>query len=203
MKNQRLVLSLLLAFLSTPILAEDTSSYRVAGIITLTNGDHLAVIEWPSGEQQILHRGDGLGDGKILEITSEYIQLEFPNGKNQLWLRAGNSNVEASARPTKGPVILSVPVSVELLQNLKQLATEPKAGDKSDASAKLNVLLKLSPDARISAINESPATGSAVQTAKILLEQLDKGRIPHLFISGTEQVNEVYLTPVREQNGVQ
>ena len=203
MTNQWLGLSLLLALSSMPILAEDVSSYRVAGIINLANGDHLAVIEWPSGEQQLLRRGDLLSEGKILEIATEFIRLNFPDGERTLWLRAGNNTAETSAtNPPEAPIIVTQEVSTKLRQGLQQLAAESQSGDKPDSGAKLNALFRLPPEARITAINEDPAD-SAGQTAKMVLERLDKRAMTHLFISGAADVNEVYLALPPEQNEVQ
>ena len=191
------------------VAAAAESGYRLAGIIAPANGNALALIELPGGEQQLFRQGDALGDGRVVDIDATSVRLEFPDGDVLLEL-AGTGFVVVD-EPTEYrrqdyQNIGTHPVAPEKLAEVSRLADSEEEVEAKDLALKVMKNLNLPVDARITAVADQPVSSidEALEAmAGEIKENADKAS-PYQFvlsISDASGNKRMYVFNDESENG--
>ena len=197
------VIAGVLVALAVKVVAAAESDYRLAGIAGRL--DNLrALIVWRDGGQRWLREGDLIEGAEVLEISADWVRLQFPDGERLIRPTFSNSRgvgvspfehllAEAAADVR---TIESTQTSQELIAGLSRSASTTSS---TRLTRTLNTLLELPRGSKIVAIDDDKIT-SPKGALESLLKALREDRPPHVWATSPEGPVEVYLLP-RDESG--
>jgi len=190
-----LFLTLSLLALSVGPLAAAERPYRVAGIIDLGDGHRLTVIELPAGKHRLLREGEAVGDVRVLEISAQWVRLQFPEGERRLrlmGLEGEGPRAMPATSPSPAPSVRRV--SRATMERLDELVSTMDAGGVGGVAAEFNNLLQLPDHARIVAVNEGTMV-SPEGTVRSVRDALANGETTRLSVAGAPGLARLYVMP--------
>jgi len=167
---------------------------RVSGIVGQEGAWVLAIIETGAGECTVISRGETYGTGIVAAITSQGIEVRYPDHSEFLPLKGGAFVTLGETdpdRPAGTPRSTANTISREEAVATLALAEKQPANKKGPA---VNEALGLPLTAQITFVN-SVATSSQQEAGRIVREELEKGHIPRINVSGVPGLTEIYLVP--------
>ena len=179
------------------------SDYRLAGIAGRI--DNLrALIVWRDGGQRWLREGDLFEGAEVLEISADWVRLQFPEGE-RLIRPTFSSSRGVGVSPFEGLFgeAAADARSVESAQTSRELIARLSGSASTTSTTRLtrtlNTLLELPRGSKIVAIDGENVT-SPKAALESLLKALREERPPHVWATSPEGPVEVYLLP-RDEPG--
>ena len=168
---------------------------RVSGIVGQEGAWVLAIIESGDGNCRIVYRGETLDKGFVSNINSKGIEVTFPDRTEFLPLQGGTFVATGQSDSTLDPVIplvTSLTISREDIVAALSRSEQKLSAEKKIPS--LNESLGLPTSARISSVNMASAA-TQQEAGQLIRQQLEKGYIPKIIVSGVPGLSEIYLMP--------
>lgn len=186
----KIVTAVLLALAAAAVVADD---YRLAGTIALGDERYLALIEMPSGEQQIFRVGDEFEGGEIARITRTAAYVERPGG--DLVLDLTGMKLARSGAVEPGLVVGTLELGAQQLDLVMAL----RASDEKALTAALTEGLDLPKGLKVRRVMAGVESyDSLTEALPDLQRALAEGEAPHLFFEEGEGLDELYLVAERE-----
>jgi len=192
----RIYISILLCiFISSAYRVVTAADFpRVSGIVGQEGAWVLAIVETGAGECKVISRGESFGHGVVLDITSQGIKVHYPDRDEFLPLQGGSFittgeadyRLNAATPRTTSHTISRDEVVAALAQAKVKLASEKNRS--------VNEIIGLPLSARISSVNFR-STSTQQEAAQIVREELEKGNIPRINVTGVPGLTEIYLVP--------
>ncbi len=165
-----------------------TGDYRLAGTVALGDGEFLALIEGPTGEQRIVHEGDAFEDGTVTLVTGSQVRIEMAEDSLILSLAGKEPGIEAETPP--GPAIAGLYLSQRQLKWLQGL----QAADEDRLRSAFFEGLALPQGLQLRHISVAQQEYSSLGAAlPAIRKAFTRGEIPHLFFESGGGLDEVYL----------
>lgn len=183
----RLTIVLCTLFVSTALQA--STDFRVAGIVDSTNKQKLsAVIELPNGEQRLVREGQDLPEFTVIRITRNEVRLAFDDGERVYRLTGGGfQQVTQGIEHEVPPPIENRTLTAAVREQLERMRPE-------QAASQLNKVLGLPKNVVITMVLPE-AVESPQEALASIQATLGRGEFVHLFLTGTDELGELYLMP--------
>ena len=88
----RLIVLIAVAVLMPAIAGSAPADYRLAGVLSISEGRSLAIIEKSPGDTVLVRVGDRVGGGEVVAIGSNSVKLRFDDGEVRLTLSGAPAN---------------------------------------------------------------------------------------------------------------
>lgn len=169
-------------------------SPRVSGIVGQEGAWVLAIIETSAGGCRVISRGDLLDEGVVSDITAQGIEVQYPDRSEFLPLKGGAFVAMGPTDPALPP---DAPRSTSHSISREEVAAALAWSEKklpAEKSPSVNEVVGLPLAARISSVN-GVAMSTQQEAGRILREELEKGGIPRINVTGVPGLTEIYLVP--------
>jgi hypothetical protein len=207
--------ALLLSALLLPSLAfaAGGDGYRLAGVLAV-GPEYLAIVELPSGQQQLARKGTTLADGASVVLVDAR-RLRISHGGRTIELQLDPSGRAAEVPVALGVVQEQIDHDGALVRRVDPAAFSASAAQSGRASPaataapasgsgrrdpaaetgrRLAPILNLPSDSRVVAVNEQPVR-SAEQAIRLIEQSLAENTAPRLNItSAAGDESRVYLS---------
>ncbi len=200
---------LAMAMISLSVNAEP----RLSGIFTSSSNDFIAIIETAPGDTLFIRKGDVIdlinlknspssnsapAKGKVLEVTRNLVVLQVGQKQLTLTLKGTLTREGTFVEGTpeeKAPTQLVVNASTQ--DNLNSLVLNADRNDKAalNQQAKINALLALPKDAKISRVGGETVSSANHALSMVVKELNKKYGVVTVFADTSQGEQRVYLFP--------
>ena len=185
---------LALALLSCSAAA--SSEFRLSGTMSYGEGQWLAMVELPSGEQRLVKVSEPLAGGTVVAIGDRVVRVRFADGEKVYVLENGRTIATWAAAqvPADAPIIASREIGADFLKALDEVERQFGKSGPNVVRAELNKVLGIPPTSRVKAVNQFPMQSDTQVIATVRREARARNAV-HLFLEDSPQLTEVYLLP--------
>lgn len=197
------VIAGVLVALAVKVVAAAESDYRLAGIAGRL--DNLrALIVWRDGGQRWYREGDLIEGAEVLEISADWVRLQFPEGERLIrptfsssrGVGVGSFEHLLADAVADVRTVESAQTSRELIARLSRSAF---ATSSIQLTRTLNTLFELPRGSKIVAVDQEEIAAPK-DAIELVLKALRQNRPPHVWATSPEGPVEVYLSP-RDESG--
>jgi len=167
---------------------------RVSGIVGQEGAWVLAIIETGAGECSVISRNEAFGSGVVAKITAQGIEIRYSDHSEFLPLQGGAFITTEQTDPGHNPETPRTTTKSVSREEVVAALAQAENNLSAKKNLSVNALVGLPKAAKISAVNFT-ATSTQQEAGRLLREELEKGNIPKITVTGVPGLSEIYLTP--------
>ncbi len=187
------VLILLLGYVFSGIAYAEETAFWLTGIIK-TDKVKIALVEFRNGKHGYFREGDDFGGGKLLEISDDWMKIEFPTGKTSTFYLNGASLPQGQFSSSNEHETVTLEVGPDYARAELAKALKKESADKKGRLAQdVNRILGVPAQAKIELVDGQPFN-SAQMLVELLQGSLNNGGGILLSVSGMPNgADTIYL----------
>ena len=176
--------------------AAAASEFRLAGTMSYGQGQWLAMVELPSGQQRLVKVNEPLAGGTVVAIGDRVVRVRFADGDKVYVLENGKTIATWAAvqAPADAPIIASREIGADFLKALDEVERRFAKAEPRVLRAELHKVLGIPPTSRVKAVNQFPMQSDAQVIGTVRRAARARYSV-HLFLDDSPQLTEVYLLP--------